>query len=308
MSRSAPDRRPSATGPEDGYDATVRFGADFARRLERLAIRFTAARERREGTGPAGLFGAGEEFVGYRPYRPGEDLRQLDWNLLARLDRPFVRVTRREAGERWAVLLDTSASMGVGRPGKLQRAAEVAAALAAIGARAGARTLVVPASKERGVEVRRIGDLAGLLAMLEGLEATGTTGVVDLCARRRQLEDVSRVFVVGDLCDCEPRQVLALRARRRQLACVQLLATVELTPTSFAGRLGLRKGALEWRDPEDGTRLKVALDETLAASYEAELGLVLEAWGRACALHGVGYGCWDVTAPFERVVEATLSR
>src|SRR6185503_20613138 len=111
----------------------VRFAPDFLARLGRLVARLASQRERREGEGRARLFGVGSEFVGYRPYRSGEDLRALDWNLLARLGRPYVRVAAREASEAWAVLLDTSASMGVGRPGKLQLGAELALALAALG-------------------------------------------------------------------------------------------------------------------------------------------------------------------------------
>ena len=275
-------------------------------------MRVAAARERREGTGPAGLLGAGEEFVGYRPYRPGEDLRQLDWNLLARLDRPFVRVTRREAGERWVVLVDTSASMGVGVPGKLQTAAEIAVALASVGLRAGARTLVQPSVPERAASIERPRDVASMLAWLEELRADGTRGVSELCSRmahrRGAFEEASRVFVVGDLWDCEPREVLTLNTRSRHVTCVQLFATAELAPGRLArdARGGL--GAIAWRDPEDGARVELNVDPALAARYEEELGQRLELWGRSCVSHGVGFGCWDAHTPFERIVEAVLAR
>ncbi|MEM7516854.1 MAG: DUF58 domain-containing protein, partial [Planctomycetota bacterium] len=106
------------------------FTQDFSRRLEQLVRRRGAQGASREGRGAARIQGAGEEFTGFRPYRPGEDLRQLDWDLLARLDLPFVRTTRREATEAWTLLIDGSASMGVGPPPKFQRAAELAVALA----------------------------------------------------------------------------------------------------------------------------------------------------------------------------------
>ena len=113
----------------------VHLGKEYLRRLERFSLRFAAGLERREGAGRAGLLGAGEEYVTSRPYRPGEDLRHLDWDLLARLDRPYIRVSRREAAESWSLWIDTSASMGVGPPGKLQMAAEVAGGIAAAGLR-----------------------------------------------------------------------------------------------------------------------------------------------------------------------------
>ena len=44
---------------------------------------------------------------------PREDLRGLDWNLYARLDKPFVRVTRREAGEAWAVAVAATSTWSI---------------------------------------------------------------------------------------------------------------------------------------------------------------------------------------------------
>src|SRR5690242_9938940 len=120
----------------------VRFEPGFARRLEALAARVSLARERREGGGVPGILGSGSEFQGYRPYARGDDLRGLDWDVFARSRRPFVRIARRDAGETWSVRVDSSLSMAVGPPGKLQRAAEVAAGLAAIGLSAGAEVRV----------------------------------------------------------------------------------------------------------------------------------------------------------------------
>ena len=121
----------------------VRFAPDYLGRLERLGARLSAARQRREGGGAARLAGGGEEFVGYRPYRAGEDLRQLDWDLFARLDRPYVRISRREAAELWTIHVDASASMGVGPPGKLQKVAEVAGAIASLALRGRAEAQIV---------------------------------------------------------------------------------------------------------------------------------------------------------------------
>ena len=66
----------------------VRFEPGFGRRLEALASRLALARERREGGGVPSLLGGGAEFVGYRPYARGDDLRALDWDLWARSRRP----------------------------------------------------------------------------------------------------------------------------------------------------------------------------------------------------------------------------
>lgn len=279
----------------------VRFAPDFVRRLERFVPRLAATRERREGTGRAALVGAGEEFVGYRPYRPGEDLRQLDWSLFARLDQPYVRVTRREASERWAILVDASASMGVGPPGKLQAAAEVACALACVALRSGARVHLRASSAGAvapALEARRSRDLPAVTAFLEGLRATGSAGLATLLRHHRPLAQHGRVFLVGDLLDVDPRDVLALRARGRDLRCLQLLAPIELSPP--AGR------AVEWLDPEGAGRVARTLDPATLRAYARALEERLEAWDRLAARHGFAYCLAPSDRDFEDVVRDSL--
>ena len=55
--------------------------------------------------------GVGAEFTEYRLYRQGDDLRQLDWKLLARSDRAYVRLSEDQATIPTTILADASASM-----------------------------------------------------------------------------------------------------------------------------------------------------------------------------------------------------
>jgi uncharacterized protein (DUF58 family) len=239
--------------------------------------------------------GVGSEFVGHRPYAPGDDLRALDWDLLARSSRPWVRVARREAGERWLVRLDASASMGVGPPGKLQRAAEVAAGIAVWGSRSGAAVCVSVAGGEGGpreFRVRRRSEIAGLLAFLGRLRAGGGSGALPPA---RALAHVSRVFVVGDLRDLRPELVLPLRGRGRSLSLIQILAPLEVAPAPG--------GSVEWWDPERGGRVSLALDPASVAAYERELGREVEAWREIAARHGVPFGCFLSDRTFEEILE-----
>ena len=75
--------------------------------LPRLALRGGAGT--RLGSRP----GESLEFQEYRDYAPGDDLRDLDWNILARTDREVVRVRREEVAPVVEVLRDRSASMEV---------------------------------------------------------------------------------------------------------------------------------------------------------------------------------------------------
>src|SRR6266702_2237687 len=77
--------------------------------------------------------GQSVEFADYRNYVVGDDLRFLDWNLFARLDRLFIRLFMEEEDLHVYILIDNSLSMDFGTPTKLHFAKQVAAALGFIG-------------------------------------------------------------------------------------------------------------------------------------------------------------------------------
>ena len=55
--------------------------------------------------------GLGMEFDEVRAYQPGDNVRQIDWNVTARMDAPYVKTFREEKEQLIVVALDTSASM-----------------------------------------------------------------------------------------------------------------------------------------------------------------------------------------------------
>src|SRR5437762_7332499 len=77
--------------------------------------------------------GQSVEFADYKNYVVGDDLRFLDWNLFARLDRLFIRLFLEEEDLHVYFLLDNSRSMDFGTPTKLHYAKQIAAALGFIG-------------------------------------------------------------------------------------------------------------------------------------------------------------------------------
>src|SRR4051812_49631919 len=72
------------------------------------------------------LKGASVEFRQHRAYAAGDEPRRLDWRILARTDRPYVREYDEETNLRCTILLDRSGSMayGTGASGKGQRTSE----------------------------------------------------------------------------------------------------------------------------------------------------------------------------------------
>ena len=77
--------------------------------------------------------GTGLDFAGLRPYVEGDDARHIDWNVTARLDEPQVREFNEDRELTSWLVLDRSASMVVGGPGRGKQ--DVLAELALILAR-----------------------------------------------------------------------------------------------------------------------------------------------------------------------------
>src|SRR5258708_21605323 len=107
---------------------------EFMARLEQLEL---VSRKiflgRMKGERRSKRKGQSVEFADYRNYVVGDDLRHLDWNLYARLERLFIRLFMEEEDLHFYILLDNSLSMDFGSPSKLRYAKQVAAALGFIG-------------------------------------------------------------------------------------------------------------------------------------------------------------------------------
>ena len=279
----------------------VRFESGWVRRLERFALGLEASSLRREGGGGAARSGAGEEWVGYRPYRPGDDPRRMDWDLMARLEQSFVRITRRETSEHWWVAIDVSASMGLGQPGKLQAAAERASALVALGLGRGARVDLVGYG---GVRVQRAqfgrrGDLGRALEFLQSLEAGGAEGLASEL-HRGDWRAAGRLFVLSDFLVEAPGPLSALRRGGRELYCQRVLARHELNPEVGLG--------VRWQCPESEEELELGLDSARVQTYDRLVSAELELWRNAASAHGWRHAVATSEVPFESAIAELLGR
>src|SRR3954464_9253335 len=120
--------------------------------------------------------GQSVEFADYRNYVVGDDLRFLDWNLFARLDRLFIRLFLEEEDLHFYILLDNSLSMDFGSPTKLHYAKQIAAALGFIGL-VNLDRVVIEAFNDRLVQslppVRGRRSLWRMMDFLRSLEPAG---------------------------------------------------------------------------------------------------------------------------------------
>ena len=77
-------------------------------------------RNQRVGAYQSPLRGPGFDFDEHQPYRPGDDVRRIDWNVTARMDAPFVRHTHAEREMNVMVAMDVSRSMALGTSDALE--------------------------------------------------------------------------------------------------------------------------------------------------------------------------------------------
>ena len=185
--------------------------------------------------------GASVEFAEHREYTPGDDLRKLDWKLIARRQRFYVREYVDETNLRATILLDTSGSMGyrgrlsAGGLSKLEYAQHLAASLAyvlirqqdAVGFVAfDTRPNVIMSPKAQPAQLRRI--LMEVDRVRPGGE-TDAAAVLHEVAERVPRRSV--VFVVSDLFGDPDAIVNALhhfRFRYDEVVVLQVMAGEEL--------------------------------------------------------------------------------
>ena len=98
-------------------------------KLSRMDVVARRVRGARSGERRSRKRGAGLEFSEHRDYEPGDDLRFVDWNVFARLDRLVTKVFIEEEDLTVALLLDASASMDWGNPNKFLFARRMALCL-----------------------------------------------------------------------------------------------------------------------------------------------------------------------------------
>jgi uncharacterized protein (DUF58 family) len=247
------------------------------------------------GAHPSRLRGNSSEFSEFRPYRQGDDPRRVDWRLLARSDRAYVRLTTDRATLRTAILVDASASMAFPVPAltKWVRAREVAVALAAV-AHAEGDPVGLAIAAETPFTLAPRARRSVIVEMIRALDATaprGDTALAPLLAAAR----APRVAVVTDLLGDAGALLAAARLRVAgggEVTVVHMLATEELDPPSD-GLLAV--------DPERPA-LRRTLDRTSRGAYERALSAWLEETADAFRAAGVWYVRADTSEPAAHLV------
>ncbi len=182
-------------------------------RIERLARQLQLRLGRRGGRPEPGarrvaVRGRGLTFAGHREYQPGDDVRDIDWNVTARAGKPYVKAHQQEMAGVVLACVDLSASMTAGLTGAAKRAAALEAAalflLAAAGADERVGALAFTDRVERAFPARRGRRHAlHLVHALDGL--TPASKATNVAAVLRRLDHMLRlpavIVLVSDFAD-----------------------------------------------------------------------------------------------------------
>lgn len=133
MSNATTNRKPHSEGSKSGSRSGSYVDTAAILNLKNLELRARLIVEGfMSGLHRSPYHGFSVEFTDYREYSPGDDLRHLDWKLLARRDRKYIKRFEDETNLRCHLLVDLSRSMSFGSEGieKAEYAKTVAASLA----------------------------------------------------------------------------------------------------------------------------------------------------------------------------------
>lgn len=252
--------------------------------------------------------GTSIEFADYRNYVRGDDLRRLDWNVYARLERPFIKLLEEEEDLAVHILVDASTSMAwpnrESEEQKLRYALLLAGALGHIALSSGDLTLVTLLRSEGN---QRWGPYRGQqnsLRLLQFLEESAAAGLTDLNlslqnyalrARRSGL-----LFVISDLLSPSGYQegVAALQSRGYEVGLIHVLSPDEVEPP-LAGDVKLI-------DIETGQEAEMTLDASTQNQYLARLREWQEEIEGFCRGRNVHYIPLTTNFPWEKLILQTL--
>lgn len=253
------------------------------------------------GVHQATMRGVSPELLEYRAYRQGDDPRRLDWKLLGRTDRAYVRLSNERALLPTLLVVDASASMDFpdGVESKWRQASRVGAGLAAI-AHADGDPVGLAIAARRLVELRprsRAGVVGEIVRTLgEAVPGGGGSLAALVAAVRRPL----RLVLISDLLDEEealPRAAAALLARGGEVHVVHIVARDELAPPARS-MLAV--------DPENSAVRRPLVPLTRAA-YEQAFGAWREAIAQRWRAAGAGFTMVVSDEPAERAIRRIVA-
>ncbi|MCX7846324.1 MAG: DUF58 domain-containing protein [Dictyoglomaceae bacterium] len=244
--------------------------------------------------------GRGSEFADYRNYQMGDELRYIDWNIYARLEKFLIKLFEEEEDLDVHILLDSSSSMRFGIPSKLFYGKELSLAFAYLGLSSWEKvrfasfqeTINNLVSLERKKE--NIFNLYHILKIIKPI------GITDLNNALKQYLNWQKrrgiLIIISDFFSPNGyKEGLSLaKYKKFSVYAIQLLGEEEINP-SFKGDLWLV-------DSETNEKREIFIDENLIDIYKKELDKFLKELEEFTLNYGIEYLRTVTSIPVEELL------
>ena len=287
------------------------FDEATLRKLEQLTLSADKVRiGQMKGDRRSKKRGTSIEFADYRNYTKGDDLRRLDWNVYARLERPFIKLLEEEEDLAVHLLLDGSASMNWpnheddDETNKFRYAARLTGALGYIGLSTGdmVTTTLLQSSGDRSWGPFR--GQQNALRLFQFLESGVADGMTDLNLSLRNYALYGRrpglLFIITDLLTPHGylEGITALQARGYEIGIIHLLSPDEVEPPIT--------GDLKLIDIETGSDAELTLDPTTLDLYRDRLRGWQTEIANTCASRQIHYIPITTDEPWDKIIQRTM--
>ncbi len=278
---------------------------DFLRRL--VNLRFMARRRqggRFSGGHAAPRSGMSIEFADYRDYVPGDDLRYVDWNVYGRLERLLVKTFVQELDVPVYFLVDTSASMRLGRPTKTIYASRLALALGYLALRNLDRVGLYPFADGLAECVPPRHGMAQFSRLLRRLSAVVPQGPTSLAKAVADFQTQTResgiVVLISDFCAEEDvhEPIARLAHRGDDTIAIRVLDREDVAPSA--------RGPVELRDVETDERMALVVGPATLEAYRKGFGAHETAIRREFQSRRIPFFVTTTDRPLEQFIHEDL--
>jgi uncharacterized protein (DUF58 family) len=243
------------------------FTINKLKRLQLVAKQIKAGIVRGERRSPR--HGQSIEFADYRSYVPGDDLRQLDWNVYARHNQPFIKLRENEEDLSVYVLVDGSKSMdwGIAEENKFTYACKLAAGFSVISLFTGDYLWLDVIGT--GFQFGPMRGQGNLLRVLDSLDQVHPKGRVNIKEMSRQFSQSRKrpglVILISDLLLPEGYKdgLKYIQGFGHEIILLQTLCPEELHPSI--------EGEMRLVDAETGAFQEVNIDRGMLRVYNRRL-------------------------------------
>jgi len=248
--------------------------------------------------------GQSVEFADFRNYVPGDDLRFVDWNLYARLDKLFLKLFLEEEDLHFYTLIDVSESMNFGTPSKLQYAKQLAAALGYIGLCRSDRIKIEPldpVAAPASPVLRGRGQVWRMIEYLNQMKSSNNVPLAD-CVKNFCSRNTGKgvLVLITDLMDKSGYETALkyLVARNLDIYVVHVLSQEEIDPDI--------QGDLKLVDCEDDDIAEISVSQRLLDRYRRTLATFIEQARDFCSRRGIVYTMTSTERSVDRLVSRYL--